>query len=212
MINHYDKLASYYDTLARFVFGRDIVECQIDLIPFTSAPLRVLILGGGTGWILPEMLLRIPNAVVTYVEASNAMIEKARSRMGTSSRITFIHATDDSLDKYFKCDLVITNFFVDQFDLPYTLDLSQRVYASLSDTGIWLISDFVQSSRLKNRILLRTMYLFFRVLTGIPARTLPPWEEAVNGHSGFTLVHEKRYKGGFIVAKKFQKTGFQALR
>jgi tRNA (cmo5U34)-methyltransferase len=207
MLNRYDKFAAWYDDLARFVFGKDIVNCQVDLLPSTDAPMRVLILGGGTGWILEHVFLRMPKAHVTFVEASRAMIERAKRRLNNPSRVTFIHAAHDAPGATRNYEVVITNFFIDQFDLPGTLDLCQRVYSALSDNGLWLVSDFVDNSRRWHRFLLVVMYLFFRVLTGIKAKNLPPWEAVLNRHGGFILADEKRYRQGFIVAKKFRKTG-----
>jgi ubiquinone/menaquinone biosynthesis C-methylase UbiE len=55
MLNNYDRIARIYDKLSRMVFGKSIVRAQQSILPFITTPARMLIVGGGTGWILEEI-------------------------------------------------------------------------------------------------------------------------------------------------------------
>jgi ubiquinone/menaquinone biosynthesis C-methylase UbiE len=70
----------------------------LDKIPAGS---NVLILGGGTGWILSELKKINPTCRVYYIEASAKMLELAKARFVTppSNDIFFIHGTEATLDQ-----------------------------------------------------------------------------------------------------------------
>ncbi|WP_141765680.1 class I SAM-dependent methyltransferase, partial [Hymenobacter coccineus] len=79
---NFDRIAWCYDALAGLVFGGSLRAAQraaLDGLP-AGAP-RVLILGGGTGWVLGEVLRRRPGATVLYLEASGPMLARATARL-----------------------------------------------------------------------------------------------------------------------------------
>jgi hypothetical protein len=63
----------------------------------------------------------------------------------------------------------------------------------LQPGGFWLAADFVQTPgtgifQIRNRILLKTMYLFFRVVSRIQAVSLPDWQNIL---AAYSLVPQK---------------------
>ena len=55
MANNYNSIAKYYDTLSRVIYQRAIIKAQVFLIQFIKDNDRILLVGGGTGWILEEL-------------------------------------------------------------------------------------------------------------------------------------------------------------
>ncbi|MEZ4686196.1 MAG: hypothetical protein R3B47_09055 [Bacteroidia bacterium] len=51
----FNRLAPVYDFLASLVFGNRIRQAQRWLLDFIPEGSSILILGGGTGWILEEL-------------------------------------------------------------------------------------------------------------------------------------------------------------
>ncbi|UOQ74624.1 class I SAM-dependent methyltransferase [Hymenobacter cellulosilyticus] len=84
----FDRVAPFYDPLARLVFGNALQRAQqAALAGLPAGRPRVLIIGGGSGWVLGEVLQRRPDSRVLYLEASAMMLAK--------SRATLLHTTPD---------------------------------------------------------------------------------------------------------------------
>jgi len=115
-MSNFDRVAPVYDTLARFVFGRNMHRAQTVFLKDIAPGGHVLILGGGTGWLLAELLSLNPNCKVLYIDASIRMIEMARRKTVGSSDIVFIHGTEKSIPPGLTFDAIITHFYLDLFD------------------------------------------------------------------------------------------------
>ena len=98
MRNNYDRIARYYDVLSRMVFFRAQLKAQIDQLHFIPANSSVLIVGGGTGWILEEIAkLHSSGLRITYVEISAKMLELSRKRNVRANQVTFVHSPAEEL-------------------------------------------------------------------------------------------------------------------
>jgi len=98
MRNNYDRIARYYDFLSRIVFFRAQLKAQIDQLHFIPANSSVLIVGGGTGWILEEIAKVHPTGLnITYVEISAKMLELSRKRYAGANHVTFVHSPAENL-------------------------------------------------------------------------------------------------------------------
>lgn len=136
-------------------------------------------LGGGTGALLDAVLTQGQPGTILFVEASSAMLVKARRRVQHHplfERVIFRHGTETSLLPGETFDVVILPFVLDV--LPETA-LTQRFLPALlgvtAPGGCWLVTDFVPSPKVHHRLLLQTMYVFFGLVSGIEARQLPNW-------------------------------------
>ena len=75
MPNNYDAAAWFYDGLSRLVFGDALVRAQRFLVEHIAAESKLLIVGGGTGWILEEIALMQPASLkIINVEISEKMM------------------------------------------------------------------------------------------------------------------------------------------
>ena len=169
-------MAGCYDALAALVFGpalRNTQRAALTGLP-AGAP-QVLILGGGTGWVLSEVLRRRPAATVLYLEASPRMLARARARLRPSqlAQVGFRHGTQQALAPGEVFDAVLTFFVLDCIGTPDLPDALARLHAALRPGGRWLLADFRPARRGWRRLLLAAMFGFFRLTTRLRARELP---------------------------------------
>ena len=205
-LNSFDSLAPYYDRLARLVFGRAIRSAQLIHLPHLSKAKSVLILGGGTGWILPHLLRASAVAHVTYIEASARMIALSRNSIPENARdrITFVHGTEDTLQPGNCFDAVIINFFADMFTDPELVGLVRQLKKLVNNDGYILCTDFV-NDRWWQRAMLKAMYLFFRLTTKLDTRQLAPWRSIITA-GGFQRLQSQTFWRRFIWSELYQKT------
>lgn len=197
----FDKVAFIYDRLAKLIFGRSITESQKHFLNGIPTRAKVLILGGGTGWILEELLLLKPDVKVCYIEASIKMIERTKRRKTSGSSVQFIHGTE----KYIPNDqfnVVITNFYLDLFTTESLKKVVTGIKESLAPNATWIATDF-RNRTWWNKALLTLMYTFFQITTNIEARKLPDWN-GVLLESGGRQTESKYLYGNFIEATVYQ--------
>jgi tRNA (cmo5U34)-methyltransferase len=194
MNSGFDKIAPLYDKLARLVYGRAIVDAQVCFLDRIPCGADILIVGGGTGWLLTEIQKGQPDCTVCYVEASSEMILRARARKSTLP-VHFISGThrDIPVKKY---DVIVTNFFLDVFsddELKEVLDLLKN---RIQPHGLWFVSDFVDGSGWQ-KALLTIMYAFFKIVSGLGVNKLPAWKKSLSA-SGLKPIARLFFWRGFI--------------
>jgi len=178
---NYDHIAGIYDFLSRIIFGRHIVQAQVCFLRYIPADSRVLIVGGGTGWILDKLSDEHPQGLeIDYVESSAQMIALSQRRNFKENTVNFIHLPieDFSIDKQY--DVIITPFLFDNFPSAKLESVFAKLDPALKTNGLWLYTDFVcdkNKSPLWQKLLLRVMYLFFRITSNIEARELISMEK-----------------------------------
>lgn len=174
----YDRVAWCYDALAGLVFGPALRNAQrAALAGLPAGAPHVLVLGGGTGWVLTEVLRRRPAATVLYLEASPRMLARSRARLArecpaATTQVDFHHGTQAALLPGESFDAVITFFVLDciaPVEIPGAL---ARLRAALRPGAPWLLADFRPARRGWRRALLAAMYWFFRLTTGLRAQEL----------------------------------------
>jgi ubiquinone/menaquinone biosynthesis C-methylase UbiE len=195
-VNGFDRLASHYDRLARLIFGKSIVEAQTCFLGVIPPFSNVLILGGGTGWLLAELLQRRPKSEVWYIESSANMLTMAMEKSKHHSQVHFILGTEKDIPT-FEFDIVIAPFFLDLFSPPTLQKVIERISLASKPSTLWMIADFVNQGKWWQRFLLKVMYSFFRQVCRIEAHALPPWA-AILDQSGLAIVDRCFFYGGFI--------------
>lgn len=200
--NGFDLLASFYDPLARLVYGRSIRDAQTCFLNRIPLQAKVLIIGGGTGWLLAELLLVKPECEVWYVESSARMLGMARQR-NPHVNIHYIHGTSEELPRA-GFDVVITHFFLDLFPAATLQKMIPSIFASTKPSVLWLVADFVDGGKWWQQALLNVMYLFFKVICQIQAKSLPFWDTTMR-QSGLTKICTHHFYGGFIESTAYCK-------
>ena len=181
----FDRVAWYYDTLAGLVFGQALKRAQgAALTGLPAGTPHVLILGGGTGWVLSEALRRCPRATVLYLEASPRMLACARARLSREHpkavpQVEFRHGTQAALGPTEDFDVIVTFFVLDCIAPADMASALGRLRAALRPGGSWRLADFRPAQRGWRRALLALMYAFFRLTTGLRAQELPDLHPAL---------------------------------
>ena len=177
-LDQFNRLAPFYDHLAKIVFRGAIQKAHkhfIDKIPQGS---RVLVLGGGTGNFLTE-LLKVPNVQVCFVDTSSVMLKFAKRR-GENRNVKFIHGSVQSVPADLKFNVIITPFFLDLFSDRALAEEIRKINARAeSEEVLWLVSDFTDDAGWK-RAFLWVMYGFFRITCGLQTSALPAWHQALS--------------------------------
>jgi tRNA (cmo5U34)-methyltransferase len=197
--NGFDRVAGVYDFLAQLVLGKAIKESQTFFLNDIPDGSKVLILGGGTGWILESLLAVKPNVKVCYIEPSPRMMALSKRKISTDN-IQFITGTEVNIPQSSGFDAVITNFYLDLFNNDTLEDVLKTITGSLRPKSVWIATDFIHSTSLWHRFLLKIMYRFFSVIAGIQATTLPHWEISLERHQ-LTTLRTQLFHSGFIRSK-----------
>ena len=199
----YDRLAKYYDFLSRIVFFKAQVRAQVEHLIYLKDCKNLLIVGGGTGWILKE-LNRLSNPInITFVETSAKMIQLAQKET-THHHIEFIHQDIEKFNTNIKFDSVLTPFLFDNFDDSKANKVFLHIDRLLLGKAFWVYTDFRLDGKWWQSLLLKIMHLFFSLIKVVNVTTLPEMENAFTSN-GYNLKTGKYYYGGFIEGKVYQK-------
>ena len=194
-------LASFYDFLGLLMFQGALHKSQIYFLNKLSSPSKVLVLGGGTGKFLIDLLKSNEVQDVTYVDISPGMIKKARGKvknLGFEGKVNFICGGLESIPNE-KFDLICTHYILDCFNKDEVFTVIDKLKASLKPSGMWHFTDFYQdeSSSLFKRVLLKFLYSFFRLSCGLKVDGLADFKSLFKDR-GLKLVEEKYFRGTLL--------------
>lgn len=203
----FDRLSKVYDFLVALVYGRALRRAQTCFLERVPKGSRVLIVGGGTGWFLEELLKRTDLEKVTYVELSEGMLARSRERIEelglpeAGQKIEWVHGTVHDLPEVAKYDLVCTLCFLDLFH-GETLEAEVRALRKrMAGAGTWYFSDFRYADRWPmswiSRGLIWGMYRFFRLTCGIQAGRLGDFHGVLQ-QAGLEGVDRRTFYGGML--------------
>jgi ubiquinone/menaquinone biosynthesis C-methylase UbiE len=204
-VNDFNGIASVYDALASLVFGKNLIKSQQHFLPVIPDDATILIVGGGSGELLQTLLQQKPRCRVVYVDASERMVELARRRVQNSVRVTFLCGTENVEMPVPAFTVVITNFYLDLFTQQSLPEIITRLRSLLVPGALWLVTDFVKPTKLWQKLLLKGMYLFFRMVSNIEASHISDWQEML-GNAGLSCQVEKTFYYGMIKSIVFRET------
>lgn len=203
---NYDNSSWFYDRLSRLVYGPALVNAQVYLLKHIPAGASVLIVGGGTGWIIEEIAKIHPASLsITYVETSAKMIALSRERQVGQNRVTFINDAIESATPGQNFDVVITAFLFDNFSDATFPKVFNRVSSLLKAGGVWLNTDFQLTGKWWQPVLLNAMLLFFKLLCGVEAARLPNVDGMFQLHN-YECIDQKAFFWDFIISGAWRKT------
>lgn len=208
MLNNYDRIANYYDVLSRMVFFRSQVKAQQEQLHYIPANSRVLIVGGGTGWILDDICsLHEKGLHITYVEISGKMLALSEKRKTGANTVEFVHSGIEEFVGGANYDVIITAFLFDNFREKRVGQVFEQLDAYLGPAGLWLFTDFFTEVKSRWRwqtFLLKTMYLFFRYISNVEAKKLSSTRQYF-AEKDYRILQERFYYGRFIKSTVYQK-------
>ena len=204
--NDYDRLAPVYDFLGRLVYFGAIRRSQKEFLSHIPQNARILFIGGGTGFLLNDLLETAKPSEILYVEKSGRMIEKSRAKAthSTKSHIRFLHGTQDDIPEGEQFDVVLTFFFFDQFGFMPLIRILDKLDSHLKPGGLWLWADFVPPQNAWQRFLMQTMLVFFKFTTGLRATQVYDIAGVLQ-RKKMHLQEERYFYCGFIRSAMFQK-------
>jgi ubiquinone/menaquinone biosynthesis C-methylase UbiE len=206
MAANFNNSAWFYDRLSRLVYGKALINAQLYLINYIKPHSKILIVGGGTGWILEELTKLHPSGLdIIYVEVAADMMALSRKRNTGDNHTTFIQGAVEILNLQPDFDAIITPFLFDNFTEQTLKTVFTHLHHSLKPGSQWLNADFQLTGKWWQQFLLKSMFVFFRIVCGIEANKLPGIEAHFN-LSGYGVVGEKTFYNDFIVARVYGKT------
>ncbi len=208
MPNNYDAAAWFYDRLAQLVFGKTLIKAQRYLVRHIGQEAKVLIVGGGTGWVLEEITrLQTSTLKITYVEISAKMMSLSQKKNRGQNEVIFVNRGIEDHQITTAFDVILTPFLFDNFSAERIRVVFNKLHQSLKPGGLWLLADFQIQNNCKaiwQKLILKTMYLFFGWLCGVETKkliTMRPFFLAEKYH----LSAEKTFYKGFIISQVYQK-------
>jgi ubiquinone/menaquinone biosynthesis C-methylase UbiE len=193
----FDRLAPVYDGLACLALAGRIHASQRALLQRLPGIRRALVVGGGTGRFLAELLEAQRDAHAVSIDASAAMTRRTRERLaarGLTDRASLRVGGLECLATDERFDLVATHFFLDLFEESELRAVVKRLDTALAPGGLWLFSDLAVVGsgipRLTRRLVVGSLYAFFRVACGIGARRLPDFNRLFEGVGLEREIHE----------------------
>jgi ubiquinone/menaquinone biosynthesis C-methylase UbiE len=205
---NYNRIANVYDRLSRLVYGNAIVRAQQYLVSFIPANSRILIVGGGTGWILEEITKLHPQGLeIYYVEIADKMLELSRKRNIGNNKVHFIGKSIEELEDIGGIDVAFTAFLFDNFTQQTANDIFKNMERRLVAGALWLYSDFQVSSKQMwwQKPLLHSMLLFFRTMGVISNDQLPDMQ-SIFQREGFTLKSREEFYGHFVASAVYTRS------
>lgn len=202
----FDVLAPHYGWMELALAGEKLQRCRTAFLDEVRSARNILLAGEGHGRCLVECCRRFNNARIVCVDASAGMLARARGRLaaagGAAARVEFIRA--DILDWPAPAgafDLIATNFFLDCFRTEQLDRLIARLAPAAAPGANWLVADFQIApaglKRVRSRLMVAAMYVFFRAVTRLAARRLTapdPWLQ----RAGFVLHRRREAEWGLL--------------
>ena len=202
----FDRVAAFYDPLSRLVYGQALLRAQQHALAAGLPPgaPHLLVVGGGTGTVLLEILRLRPQTTIVYLEASPLMLSKARTLLHRQhptavQQVEFRLGTEKALTGQQVFDGLVTFFFLDLFDPRRLRQVITQLHAVRRPAAPWLLADFAPPQTWWQRGLLSIMYRFFCFTTGISGREMPPILAEL-ARLGLRAGKQKRFFGGMVEA------------
>jgi SAM-dependent methyltransferase len=203
----FNLIARPYRWLEYLTLGRALERCRLHLLPLLLDQRHALVLGDGDGRFLSELLAANPQLHADAVDTSAAMLQLLTERCAANAtRLRTHHTSAFAFTPAGPYDLVVTHFFLDCLSQPELEALIARLASALAPGALWLISDFripPGALRLPARILVRSLYLAFRVLTGLRTTQLPDHSTPL-ARAGLTRIAHHHSLGGILTTELWQ--------
>lgn len=202
MKNDFNRVAWIYDRLGKLVFGKSINQAQTAFLKEIPNNARVLIVGGGTGWILKALdELNKPFNVV-FVDLSVKMIQKAEERLPFKNlQVTFkAESYENQLGDF---DVIITNFFLDVFSEEHLPLVIASLKFRLRNKGIWLVTDFEKDAGWWQDILISIMYIFFKLTVNLEGKRLLDYSHWLKNND-LNEISSRKFHHGMIKSSVYK--------
>ncbi len=210
---NFDRIARLYRYLEYLTLGRALERCRNHFLPHLLVRRQALVLGDGDGRFLAGLLTVNPELCATAVDTSATMLKLLRRRCESvapraGTRLRSFHASALQHQPAPDTDLIVAHFFFDCLTQPDLDRLIGCIAGQVRPGAIWLISEFhIPNGRLRMpaRLLIRTLYLAFRVLTGLRTTRIPDYAKPL-AEAGLTRLSQHDMLGGILTTELWQSS------
>jgi len=207
MKRSYDTIAGVYDILAGIFIGKALRDAQIYLVQYIPAGAKVLIVGGGTGWILEEITRMYSKGLqIDYLDISANMISKASKRNVEQNNVRFIKQSAVENFEGNNYNIILSPFFFDNFKESTMCGIFNRLHQKLQPNGLWLYTDFQVAGEHQffQKGILYLMYTFFRTVCNIEATHLPNVTAQFAKYE-YKIIQSMTFKKKFIISSVYER-------
>ena len=202
----FDRVARVYRWAEYLALGRTLQRAREYFLPRLTECKSALALGDGDGRFLARLLQQNPEMQAVAVDTSSAMLALLRERCGSRVRTVQLSALEVQAEP--ETDLVVTHFFLDCFTQPEVETLATHLCAQLEPGTLWAVSDFgtPQARWLRPfaAAYVRSLYLAFRILTGLRVTQLPNPQRALD-LAGLVRLERKEFLFGLVYTELWQR-------
>lgn len=180
----FDNVAGFYDLMMQSVFGKTIIKAQTYYLKEIPPGMqKILIIGGGTGWINQAILQINPQSEIFFIEISPKMILQAQKKLPRKflRQVYFIQGDEQRISEYAPYDVIISNFFLDLFYIERSQKICQLFYDVLNPGGLLLYTDFYaeQDPFKLRRLGINAMYQIAHLICEIEAKQYWNYEKCL---------------------------------
>jgi SAM-dependent methyltransferase len=208
---NFDYIARPYRWLEYLTLGKSLEDCRTHYLPQLMDRRHALVLGDGDGRFTSKLLATNLLINVVAVDTSATMLQLLRQRSeaatpNASTRLRTLHSNALTFPLEDSYDLVVTHFFLDCLTQSEINTLITRIAPTLTPGALWLISDFripTGPMRLPAKLLIRSLYLGFRLLTGLRTTHLPDHASALT-QAGLTRISHHHRLAGLLTTELWQ--------
>jgi cyclopropane fatty-acyl-phospholipid synthase-like methyltransferase len=207
---NFDPLARWYRRLEQLTFGTALWRCRCAFLDELHDRRNALALGDGDGRFTARLLKANLDVRVDAVDSSDAMLRELQRNAQVHRDRIHTHCADlrtwrPERSNY---DLIVTHFVLDCLTTEEVAALAQRLHACSAPQAVWLISEFAAPrdwfGALIARPLIRSLYLGFRILTGLRIARLPNYHQAL-AQAGFLISREETRLRGLLVSEIWRR-------
>jgi hypothetical protein len=203
---NFDHLARSYRWMEKATFGRSLWHARCRFLNELRDCRNALVLGDGDGRFTSRLLHENPYIQIEAVDASSAMLCTLLRNAGVHRDRVRTHQVDARHWEPGNApyDLIVTHFFLDCLTTDEVDALAERLRPCISDQTRWVVSEFAIPQGWFGKLvawpLVKSLYLSFKLLTGLQVGSLPQHRDALS-NAGFVLDRKSTALGGLLVSE-----------
>ena len=206
---NFNRVARIYRWAEYLTLGPILQRTRTHFLPQLTGCRKALLFGDGDGRFLTRLLRQNRDIHATAVDVSTTMLHLLRERCaGAGSRLQTLQTSALEAPIAPGTDLIVTHFFLDCLTQTEVDTLAQKVSKNTDPGTLWLVSDFQIPPHAfigsVAKLYIRSLYLAFRILTGLRVKSLPNPQAAL-GQAHFACIAHHKTLFGLIYTEIWQR-------
>ena len=204
---NFNRVARIYRWMEYLVLGSLLCRTREHHLTDLKNAQHALVLGDGDGRFTAALLRSAPAVRVVAVDTSATMLSllsRRCARQGHGLRVQVLERSALDHHAMAETDLIATHFFLDCLYQEEVDRLAKTLAAEVGEDCRWVISEFCVPrdglARMAGRAYIRTLYVAFRLLTGLRPQHLPDHRSALRA-AGWVRSSQHRRAGGLLISE-----------